>query len=204
MQNHFSQYTPVPPRSRERGASLIMVMIILTIVSMLGIAGIQLSINSERGARNDRDIQLAWQGAEAGLIDAEFDIFGPVASSRRAIFTPTTNLQAFVAGCGTLGNSNGLCSVATTGRPAWVDVNFDTNGSAAQTTAFGTFTGRTFAAGGPGVQPARAPRYVIEPIRDPNDRDLGNPNPAYVYRVTAMGFGTRADIQAVVQMIYRN
>ena len=39
----------------ESGASLIMVMIILTIVSMLGIAAIQISIMGERGARNARD-----------------------------------------------------------------------------------------------------------------------------------------------------
>ena len=45
----------------QHGASLIMVMIILTIVSMLGIAAIQISMMSERGARNDRDQLLAWQ-----------------------------------------------------------------------------------------------------------------------------------------------
>jgi type IV pilus assembly protein PilX len=191
----------------ERGASLVTVLIILTIVSMLGIAGIQISMMSERGARNDRDQQIAWEAAEAALLDAEQDIFGPATSSRRSIFTPVTNAQAFVDGCGTGGNnSQGLCATPTSGRPVWLTPNFDFSDSSnsARSTAYGTFTERTFAAGSIGIQPVQRPRYVIEPIRDPADRDLSNPSPQFVYRVTAMGFGPRKDIQAVVQMIYRN
>lgn len=192
--------------ANERGASLITVLIILTIVSMLGIAGIQISMMSERGARNDRDQQIAWEAAEAALLDAEQDIFGPATSSRRSTFTPVTDAQAFVDGCGTSGNSRGLCAPATSGRPAWLTADFDfsDSSSGAPSTAYGTFTGHTFAAGSIGIQPVQLPRYVIEPIRDPADRDLSNPSPKFVYRVTAMGFGPRKDIQAVVQMIYRN
>ena len=200
-------------RLEQRGASLIMVMIVLTIVSMIGIAGIQVSMMSERSARNDRDYQVAWQSAEAGLMDAENDIFGPGASSRRGVFGPTTNKSAFVAGCGTKtsGTSKGLCALAltVTDKPAWVTADFDLSGNTANTTEYGDFTGRTFAAGGPGIQPARRPRYVIEAIEDnagvgSTSRNLASENPKYVFRVTAMGFGPRADIQAVVQMIYRN
>ncbi len=192
--------------TNERGASLIMIMIILTIISILGIAGIKISMMSERGARNDRDQQIAWEAAEAALIDAEQDIFGPAASSRRSTFTPVTDAQAFVPGCGTSGNSRGLCATATSGSPVWLTAGFDFSDSSsdAPSTAYGTFTGHTFATGLIGVQPVQAPRYVIEPIRDPADRDLSNPSPQFVYRVTAMGFGPRKDIQAVVQMIYRN
>jgi len=196
---------------QQRGASLVMVMIILTVVSMLGIAGIQISSMSERSARNDRDYQIAWQSAEAALIDAEFDIFGPVASSRRAIFSPTPNINAYIDGCGSAGDSNGLCSLVVSGKPSWLTVNFETTGSSAATTEFGAFTGRTFSAGGPGFQPSKRPRYVLEAIADNfgrgspcRDVTAGAACSAYVYRVTAMGFGPRDDIQAVVQMIYRN
>lgn len=194
---------------RQSGASLILVMIILTIVSMIGIAGIQISTMSERGARNDRDYQIAWQSAEAGLMDAENDLFGPGSSTRRALFGSTTNLAAFVDDCGATGTSRGLCALEFTGKPAWVAVDFNATGNAAPTAEYGDFTGRTFTAGGPGIQPARRPRYVIEPIEDKAGigaagRNLGADNPKYVFRVTSMGFGPRADIQAVVQMIYRN
>ena len=195
----------------ERGASLIVVMIILTVVSMLGIAGIQISSMSERSARNDRDYQIAWQSAEAALIDAEFDIFGPVASSRRAIFSPSANIGAYVDGCGVSGDSKGLCSLVAAGKPSWLTVNFETTGSSAATTEYGAFTGRTFAAGGSGFQPSKRPRYVLEAIADNfgkgspcRDVTAGASCSAYVYRVTAMGFGPRDDIQAVVQMVYRN
>ena len=189
------------------GASLIMVMIILTIVSLLGVSAIQISMMSERGARNDRDMQLAWQSAEAALMDAENDLFGPGTSSRRILFTPTTNTLAFIDGCGTSGSSRGLCSMVTSGKPSWLTVDFtDTSGSA-PTTAYGAYTGRSFAAGGAGVQPAKTPRYIVEAIKDPGDTNAmmcKNDECKYVYRITAMGFGPRADIQAVVQMTYRD
>ena len=194
----------------QGGASLIMVMIVLTIVSIIGVAGIQISLMSERGARNDRDQQIAWQSAEAALLDAEIYIYGPgtpATPTRRAIFTPATNLLAFADGCGTSGNSIGLCSLVTSGRPTWLTAAFDfsATSSSAPSTAYGKYTGRTFQAGGVGTQPAQVPRYVIEPIRDFGaDRDLSSATPAYMYRVTAMGFGPRSDIQAVLQMIYRN
>lgn len=192
----------------QRGASLIMVMIILTIVSMIGIAGIQVSTMAERSARNDRDYQVAWQSSEAGLMDAENDLFGPGASTRRGVFGPTTNKSAFTDGCGDSGESKGLCALTTSGKPAWLLADFDLSGTAAKTTEYGEFTGRTIAAGDPGIQPARRPRYVIEAIEDnagigSGSRNLASEDPKYVFRVTSMGFGPRADIQAVVQMIYR-
>ncbi len=57
----------VSAASRQRGASLIMVMMILVVVSILGISAVQVSMMSERGARNDRDGQVSWQAAEAGV-----------------------------------------------------------------------------------------------------------------------------------------
>lgn len=204
-----NETAPGGPRA-EGGASLIIVMIILTIVSILGIASVQISMMSERGARNDRDQQIAWQSAEAALMDAEIDMFGPGASTRRAgTFAPQTNLTSFIAGCGASGNSVGLCTIVSAGKPAWLTVPFNVTGSAAATAEFGAFTGRSFAAGGIGIQPSKKPRYVIEAIPDQfgagsTSRNLSSSEVKYLYRVTAMGFGPREDIQAVLQMVYRN
>ena len=189
----------VPYELAQRGVSLIMVMLILVVVSLLGIGGVQISIMSERGARNDRDQQVAWQAAEAGLIDAENDMLTATSATRRAIFDGKTQID-FVADCGTSGNSIGLCSLTLTGKQAWLTADFTATGTSAPTTPFGMFTGRTFAAGGVGIQPAKVPRYVIEVVPDP---DGDKSDPTFLYRVTAMGFGPRADIQAVLQMIYR-
>ncbi len=183
---------------RQHGASLIMVMMILIIVSLLGVGGAQIALMGERGARNDRDMQVAWQAAEAALIDAESDL-SDVGSTRHVLFDGMS-LTGFVDGCGTTGNSRGLCTDnLVAGKPAWMAVDFTSTASDAPTTALGTFTGRTFATGNIGVQSVQAPRYIIEALKDPLDAS----GKSKIYRVTAMGFGPRADIQAVLQMIYR-
>jgi len=187
--------------SRQRGVSLIVVMLILVVVSLLGVGGAQIAFMGERGARNDRDMQLAWQSSEAALLDAECDIHGPCTS------TPTTrrddfvNLSAFLPGCST----TGLCALAQSGKPAWLAVDFTATGSSALTVPYGKFTGGNFAAGAIGVQPAKAPSYIIEVIPDGFlYRDASTPPMSYIYRITAMGFGPRADIQAMTQTIYRD
>jgi type IV pilus assembly protein PilX len=191
--------------NRQDGVSLILVMMVLAIVSLLGVAGIQIATMGERSARNDRDMQVAWQAAEAALVDAEFDIFGPTASVRRSIFEQSNNISNFVTGCSNTGNNVGLCLPSTVGRPVWLTVDFTNTTNSARTTAFGTYTARTFSAGGLGTQPAQLPRYIIEAIPDTEQSDLTAKPPKYIYmyRVTAMGFGPRSNIQAVLQMIYR-
>ncbi|RZL52316.1 MAG: hypothetical protein EOP70_16825 [Variovorax sp.] len=189
--------------SASAGVALIVVMVVLVIVSVLGIGSVQLSMMTGRGARNDRDAQLALQSAEAALRDAVADIDGPPATSKRASAFAAGNLLDFENGCGTVAIRKGLCAQTLVGRPAWQTVDLSDN---ARTAAFGEFTGRSFASAsgdGHGVMPAALPRYVVEAIEDREPfRDLSKP-PGLVYRVTAMGFGPRRDIQAVVQMVYR-
>ncbi len=188
----------------QRGASLVIVMLILVVVSVLGIGSAQIALMSERGARNDRDLQAAWQAAEAALMDAEFDIHPsplPATPTVRQSQFDGKKSTPFIDGCGTSGNSVGLCNSGLTGKPAWLTADYTATGSSAATVQFGAFTGRVFAAGTPGVQPATAPRYIIELVPDlVGDRS----NPTFLYRVTAMGFGPRTDIQAVLQTLYRN
>lgn len=183
----------------EYGASLMTVLLILVLVSLIGVGGAQVAMMSERGARNDRDMQLAWQSGEAALVDAESDIHDAT-STRVGLFDSKTT-SAFLDGCGTSGTSIGLCALPGSGKPAWMTIDFtDTSGSA-PSVALGTFTGKNFSSGGIGIQPAQAPRYIIEVVPDTiGDRS----DPSYIYRVTAMGFGPRTDIQAVMQIVYRN
>jgi type IV pilus assembly protein PilX len=205
------------PTSRQRGFSLIVVMLILVVVSVLGVGGIQIAMMAERATRNDRDLQIAWQGAEAALIDAEFDIEGQPASSttkRNAIFKRgAVDIAKFLADCGDAGagQSLGLCDLKLTGKPAWLTVDFTVVDNSAKAVPLGAFTGRDFPSGSLGIQPAKSPRYVIEPMldrfgtrsyrtTDPN----GGEGPSYVYRITSMGFGPNDQTQAVLQMIYRN
>lgn len=199
LKNHFLQ-------TRESGASLIVVLLILVIVSILGVSGIQISMLAERGTRNERDYQVAWQGAESALLDAEFDIEGLPATStqkRNSIFKiGSTDVSKFIENCGTSSSSKGLCVHNQTGKPAWLAVDFRDTTNSAATVEFGTFTGRTFASGGAGIQPAQAPRYVIELLNPSRTTDPAKAE--YIYRITAMGFGPNIETQAVVQTLYRN
>ena len=102
---------PRPPSGalphRSQGVSLIVVMVLLVVIAGLGFAAVQISLMGERSARNDRDYQVAWQGSEAALMDAEFDIRGPnsYGSARMGSFA-TNNITDFVANCGASGNAN--------------------------------------------------------------------------------------------------
>lgn len=187
---------------RQHGVTLILVLIILVVVSLLGVGGAQIALMSERGARNDRDQQLAWQAAEEGLIDAENDL-SKGTSLRRASLDGKSLVDFPDTGCGTSGNSQGLCAAVSTGKPNWLLVDFESKSNTPPFTAFGTFTSNAhFTAGTVGVQPVLAPRYVIEPILAQTG-DKSALEQEVVYRVTAIGFGPRKEIQSVVQMLYR-
>lgn len=184
----------------QRGASLIVVLLVLIIVSILGIGGAQIALMGERSARNDSNYQMAWQAAEVALQDAEQDMR---TGSRASLFTPNTK-SAFLENCGSSGNSKGLCLPATSGKPVWLTADLTSSSSPA--TGFGDFTSRTFTSGSAGIQPSKKPRYLIEVLDDPNvgGSIKAGTQKKYIYRVTAMGFGPREDIQAVMQMIFRN
>ena len=187
----------------EHGVALVVVMIVLAVVSLLGIGSSQLSMMTERAARNDRDTQLAMQAAEAAALDALSDIDLPPGTGARSQAFVGSNLLEFEAGCGTAGPRKGLCARTTTGKPVWQTVDL---ADETRTAGFGEFTGRSFptAAGASrGLMPATRPRYIVEAIEDAElFRDLAKP-PGLAYRITAMGFGPRPDIQAVVQLLYR-
>ncbi len=194
--------TPRTQRSAHRGIALVVVMLILLVVIVLGVGGAQIALLSERTARYDRDYLIASQAAEAALMDAEFDIRGP-GGSRSSQFAPG-NDGIFVSGCSSSSTTRGLClPYPDTAKPVWARVDFLDTSTSAPTVEFGQFTSRTFDAGA-GIRPARKPRYIIELI---DDQSLGN-NAAggqvpKIYRVTALGFGPRVDVQVVLQMVFR-
>jgi type IV pilus assembly protein PilX len=55
----------------QRGAALVVALIMLLVMTVLGITAMQVTRMEERMAGNSRDINLAFQGAEAGLRDGE-------------------------------------------------------------------------------------------------------------------------------------
>lgn len=62
--------TPVPA-ARQRGAILVTALLMLLTLTVLGVSVMQITRMQERAAGNTRDLNLAFQGAEAAIRDAE-------------------------------------------------------------------------------------------------------------------------------------
>lgn len=57
--------------TRQRGAALVVALLMLLVMTVLGLASMQVTRMEEKMAGNARDVNLAFQGAEAGLREAE-------------------------------------------------------------------------------------------------------------------------------------
>ncbi|MEO6353473.1 MAG: PilX N-terminal domain-containing pilus assembly protein [Burkholderiaceae bacterium] len=197
-----------PSLRRQQGASLVVSLLMLVAVLLLGISAAQIALQGEKSSRNDRDRQIAFQAAEAALMDAEMDIekSPDMGKSRSALFSENPVMANFAAGCGA-GESNnnlGLCATASPGaQPVWLLVDFtDADSSTTKTVSFGKFTGQVLQTG-KGSLPSKPPRYIIEAINYRAAGEEASVQSTFFYRITAMGFGTRETTQAVLQSFYR-
>ena len=94
----------------QRGATLVVVLILLLVMTLLGLASLRGTLLEERMTSNLLDRSLAFQVAEAGLREAE----------ARLNATP-----AFPTAAGTC-NNTGLCSApVATSSERWLDTGFN-------------------------------------------------------------------------------
>lgn len=198
---------------RQQGSSLIVVLMMLSIVLVMGVISARLSLFSERSARNDRDRQVAFQSAEAALLDAEIDMMGPntLVGHRVCIFD-SKKPSEFTDGCD-VGSKAGMCLSAATPGEAWravktLYVSESGKENTYKTVEYGQFTGQTMPHGGNGF-PVKLPRYTIEAVRyagtgEAIDNVGSTASAEYAFLVTAMGFGTRKETQVMLQaLIYK-
>ena len=195
--------------SRERGAALIVALLLLTIVSLLATSAWQLGMQEERMVGHQRDRSLAFEAAEAALRDGESDVLGVCASghggcSQRA---DLINGETGFGDGGVQGtcSAEGLCLPNRDERP-----DFTSNAALAALRApvataasvqYGHFTRKGQASerafkGPSGAALPRQPRYVIEVMcyhgggQGMTSSFVAScPNP--IYRVTAIGWGQR-------------
>ncbi|WP_241672966.1 pilus assembly PilX family protein [Lacisediminimonas profundi] len=191
----------------QRGLALVICLVLLAAVMIFGAAAANIATEGEKGARAERDRQLAFHAAQAALRDAELDIeASPDPARSRSIAFAQPGPATFIAGCGA-GDDNlaqGLCQPADAGIPVWASVDLLDQGRAtARTVAYGRFTGRTLATGLASL-PARLPRYIIEllPYRLPGAAADGEGD-SWLFRITAIGFGANPSTHVVLQSHYR-
>ena len=171
----------------QRGASLIIVLFFLVMLSVLGITAVRTSSLEEKMTGNERDRQLAFQAAESALRDAEREIFQSLSAT-----------SPFTSGC-----ANGLCMPSTTAVPQWEAVDW----MSATPRAYGAFSG---AGPYPVANLARAPRYIVEllppmPPSAGNSAGLGaraSTTGGTPFRITAVGWGRRATTQVRLQSVF--
>lgn len=195
-------------RSKEgqQGASLVIALLMLVVILMLGASSAQIALQEQKAARNDRDRQIAFQAAEAALMDAELDIEGATGENARSALFERHSAEGFVEGCGNGMSSRhlGLCSRAAEGAtPIWQEVDFLDTSSSPASVPYGHFTGQFFQTAA-GSLPSKLPRYIIE-LMPFNQEGQGATaeDMTYFYRVTAIGFGLRDSTQVVLQTFYR-
>ncbi len=188
---------------RTGGSALLMCLLAMAVALMLGLSGARIALQDEQAARNDRDRKVAFQAAEAALLDAQRDIEQPADSGRGRLLASAA--PVFPAGCGA-GLANpllGLCAVQG-GAPPWLTVDFTDEGQySAPSEPYGRVTGQTMQVGG-GTLPARLPRYLIEAHPDRRagaGADLAAAGTLYC--ISAVGFGARDDTRVLLQAWYR-
>jgi type IV pilus assembly protein PilX len=171
----------------QRGASLVIALMFLVVLTILGLVTVRSSTVQERMAGNDRDRAVAFEAAEAALRDAEQDILLNI-----------TTASAFDSAC-----TAGLCTPATTATPNWNAVSW-TGGTSR---VYGVASG---ASSYPLNDVAQPPRYIIEAL-PPLPAGAGNsevvrPGSSTTggngYRITARGWGRRGTTQAMLQSVY--
>jgi len=74
-----TQHSPV--KQHQRGATLIVSLLLLVVMTMIGVAAMRSNMMEEKMSGNQRDQNLAFQAAEAGLRDAETFIEGVVSTA---------------------------------------------------------------------------------------------------------------------------
>lgn len=158
---------------KQRGITLPVTLLLLLAALALGASAAQMAMLGEKAARAERDRLIAFQAAEDAMNDAQRDIN---------------------AG---LGQPVDVPAEAPDAAPAWQSVDLAGDGG----TEYGALTGAAMATG-QGALPFRRPRYLVERIAyTPPGAAPGTPA-AHYYRVTVIGFGSRAGSETVLQATF--
>lgn len=203
MNRLFSNRINASLAQNRRGMSLIIVLILLLLMSILGVTAAQLSLLSNQATRYQRDFKVAYEGAQAALVDAIMDI---ESGDRKHLFKIGSDI-GYSDKCGSEDDFLGLCNEYDSDmKPVlYKDIDLKNTSNAVP---YGHFTGRTFQSGTVGLIPAKPPAYIIQYIED-KTKEIGNelgspgkkPHGAF-YRITAIGYGPNEKVFAIVQGEY--
>ncbi|NWK77900.1 PilX N-terminal domain-containing pilus assembly protein [Aquitalea sp. LB_tupeE] len=177
----------LPINSAQRGAALLVVLVLLVAMMLIGLTAFYSSKQEERLARAGRDGLMAREAAEAALRYAEGQIASGVISGNLG-FNSCPNSA-----------STGLCSNYASGP---MSVLLASAAISTSPTTVATVPSSAWNGGSLGSFSLQAPRYAIEVIPDQAPgSDLSTES--YLYRITAWGFGFNSNIVTVTESVYR-
>lgn len=181
------RFESAPPARKQRGVVLFVALIFLVILTLIGIANLQVGIMEERmtGSFNDRN-NLAFESAELALREAETYLNGVAVG-------PFNNTV------------RGLHTVYARGaEPSFWQNTFNWQQSGASDTYGSLQVATSKKISGT----AEAPRYVIEELADVpkpgTSVQAGRPKDSTkVYRITARGVGGQATTVVILQSTFK-
>jgi type IV pilus assembly protein PilX len=180
------------PAVHQRGAVLIVGMIMLLLLTLLGVAGMRDTLLQEKMTGNMRDREMAFQAAESALREAE----GRIKGANKLTMTGNAGLYSR-AQLSDLYRT--ISSAAVSEAKYWAA--YDTGWSG---TASAAYSGTAL----PGV--AAQPRYVIEQLPGALSAVTGSQNAGTTtgvtvtdYRITARGVGLTTAAVVILQSVYR-
>lgn len=201
---------PNPSRAAQRGAALWTVVALSLLLGLLALAQTSGVMSQFKGARNERDMAIARQAAEAALRDAEAEVTCQVWQS--GVLTPSlfierpalgSHCDSLTPSCPSLMPMQERPGIRILGKsppvaPAAID----------WTQARGACGGADCAvelgektAASPLSEVAQQPRYHVDVL----DADLtGTPGAAVpLFRISARGFGATTGTVVDLQEVYR-
>lgn len=175
-------------KHNQKGASLVVGLLLLLVITILAVAVIQVVLLQERMSRNLRDQTVAFQAAESALREAERQI------ASNAVAGNPFQFKRFTAACTVVLNSvtyAGVCLPSTTSTPRWRSVSWADNSA--------TTIAVTDPAPPAGVDD---PRYMIELVSGKPTFDTSLGCSAALFRISARGFGPNG-AESNLQSLFR-
>ncbi len=171
-------------RKHQTGASLIVSLMLLIVLTLLGLSGMQSTIMQERMSSNVRDKGMAFQAAESAIRGGEDWVKNIDVNT----LTEPDNGATCTAPC-TIVNLNDYINMTTEAFDWW-----KTQGR--------TFTFGSISSGAP----AADPRFIVEyhsRVDQGYSLDLTDTTPRpHLYRITAMGVGNTTTAEAIIETLY--
>lgn len=166
---------------RQGGSALIISLVFLLLLTILGFGAMQGSLLQERMAGNARDVNIAFQAAEAALRAGEELL--------------KTGAVPEISNDSVLGYHRQIDDQAQ--ADYWMKYTWnDTAGAKSGSLKY------TGSLGASGVSaPAEVPRYVIEQLASPRNPD-GTLDDNTYYRITARGVGATKDSIVILQSVF--